>query len=87
MGSRIARVHAIPVAIDRSRARFAPGWTHVRSGRVPAPAPGGYRAGVAASAAKSANASQTVQEVPVNTRTIALVALVIAVIVLILLLM
>ena len=44
-------------------------------------------AGVAASAAKKANARQTVREVPMNTRTIAVVALVIAVIVLILLLM
>ena len=51
------------------------GWTDVR------------RAGVAASAAKRANARQTVREVPVNTRTIAIIALIIAVIVLILLLM
>jgi hypothetical protein len=75
MGSEIARVHAIPVAIGRIRALAAPDWTHVRT------------AGVAASAAKRANARQTVREVPVNTRTIAIVALVIAVIVLILLLM
>jgi len=44
-------------------------------------------AGVAPSAAKRENARQTVREVPVNTRTIAVVALVIAIIVLVLLLM
>jgi hypothetical protein len=57
-------------------------WT----GQVPGSASAGYGAGVAASAAKRANARQTVQGVPVNTRTIAIVALVIAVIVLIVLL-
>jgi hypothetical protein len=75
MGSEIARVHAIPVAIGRFEGLAAPCWTHVRT------------AGVAASAAKRANARLTAQEVPVNTRTIAIVALIIAVIVLIVLLM
>jgi hypothetical protein len=44
-------------------------------------------AGLAASAAKRAKARQSVEEDPVNTRTIAIIALIIAVIVLILLLM
>ena len=47
----------------------------------------GYGTGVAASAAKRAEARQTSRGVPVNTRTIAVVALVIAIIVLIVLLM
>jgi hypothetical protein len=45
------------------------------------------RKDLAASAAKRQNVRQTVREVPVNTRTIAVIALVIAVIVLVLLLM
>jgi len=59
--------------------RFGPG-------RVPGAGSAGYGGGVAASAAKRADARQTVEEVLVNTRTIAIVALVIAVIVLIVLL-
>jgi hypothetical protein len=54
---------------------------------VPGRASGGYQGGVGAPVAKGANARQTVEEVSVNTRTIALIALIIAVIVLILLLM
>ncbi len=86
MGKGIARVHAIPW-VSAVRERFRAGLDACTKRVVSVPdvdGQPGRAAGVAASAAKRANARQTVQDGPrEHCETIAIVALIIAVIVLI----